>query len=108
MAHLKNHTDVGSQNHSRKFAAGFVKTVDGLLTSQLASLVNSDLPCMGGRPRPISFVGDKGTMKGITIHPLGFNTILLSNSYLRTEFFAGCPIIEVWSGKGLALCHPMN
>ena len=102
IAHLNNHADVGSQNHSRKFAAAFVKTVSGLLTSQIATLVNTDLPCMGGRPRPISIVGDKGTMKGITLHPLGFDTILISNGYLKAEFFAGCPIVEVWKGKGLA------
>ena len=50
----------------------------------------------------VAFTGDKGTLKGLTLHPVGINTVLLSHGYLKSEFYAAAPLLTGWSGKKLA------
>ena len=95
-------TDIGSQQHSRKFPPKFIQTMSKMIATQLSNLLSTPLPCMGGRPRPVSITADKGTLKGLTLHPIGINTMILSQGYLNSEFYAGAPLLTGWSGQKLA------
>ena len=95
-------TDIGNQQHSRKFPPQFLETMSRIITKHLSNLLSTPLPCMGGRPRPVSLTADKGTVKGLTRHPVGVNTVLLSQGHITSEFYAGAPLLTGWTGKALA------
>ena len=95
-------SDVGVQNHSRMFAAAFVKSMAEMVDSKLASLVTNPLACIGNRLRPVAITGDKGTMKGLTLQPMGILIPILQNGYFTTELFVGTPLLKSWTGKGIA------
>ena len=94
--------DIGSAHHSRNFAHDLIGTMSEILSSRLNSLIISSLPCIGNHLRPICIVGDKGTMKGLTLQPISIETILLLNGYFKTSFYAGTPLLKSWTGLGIA------
>ena len=83
--------DVGNQQHSRKFAAAFAKSMSTIVQARLCSLITAPLECTGGRLRPISFTADKSTMKGITYQPVGIQTVILKNNYVKENLFIATP-----------------
>ena len=82
---LNSLLDVGDQHHLRKFPAEFINTMAEIIALQLSSVIKTTL-CTGTFS-PVSLSGDKVTMKGLTMQPVGLSTILLSLEYFKGEFY---------------------
>ncbi len=64
--------DVGTINHSRKFASSFCDSAHIVLIEQVEKVVNEPLPATG-RPTPISLIADKLTPNRRTMQIVGFH-----------------------------------
>lgn len=64
--------DVGTLNHSRKFAAKFCDSVHEVLTKRTQEILNEPLPATG-KPTPIAIIADKITPNRRTMQIVGFH-----------------------------------
>lgn len=94
--------DVGTLNHSRKFAAKFCDSVHDVLTKRTQEIVNEPLSATG-KPTPIAIIADKITPNRRTTQIVGFHGYIDSKFQLLV---AGVPPLV--GEDGLAVTKTMK